>query len=124
MRPDAIPPRHARGFGLVAALFLIIVVTLVVVAMARLSAVQHGSNSLAIQQARAYQAARAGLEWGISRAFNASAADFRTPASAPYRSTDSAAPPGPNRPPRKLNSSSSGCRRTSASTAAMKALEE
>ena len=63
--------RCARGFGLVAALFLIIVVTLVVVAMARLSAVQHGSNSLAIQQARAYQAARAGLEWGISRAFNA-----------------------------------------------------
>ena len=28
-------------------------------------------NSLALQQARAYQAARAGLEWGISRAVNA-----------------------------------------------------
>ena len=79
MRPDAIPPRHARGFGLVAALFLIIVVTLVVITMARLSAVQHGSNSLAIQQARAYQAARAGLEWGISRAFNAGSCTAASP---------------------------------------------
>lgn len=73
MRPDSISSHHARGFGLVAAMFLIIVVALVVIAMARLSAVQHGSNSLAIQQARAYQAARAGLEWGISHAFNAGA---------------------------------------------------
>lgn len=79
MRPDPTLPRRARGFGLVAALFLIIVVTLVVIAMARLSAVQHGSNSLAIQQARAYQAARAGLEWGISRAFNAGACSAGTP---------------------------------------------
>lgn len=60
--------RRASGFGLVAALFLIVVVTLLVITMARLSTVQHGSTSLAIQQARAYQAARAGLEWGISQA--------------------------------------------------------
>ncbi|MEO4048504.1 hypothetical protein AAFN46_15620 [Pseudomonas sp. CAU 1711] len=72
MRPEP-TLRRETGFGLVAALFLIIVVTLLVVAMARLSSVQHGSTSLAIQQARAYQAARAGLEWGISRAFNAGA---------------------------------------------------
>jgi MSHA biogenesis protein MshP len=62
--------RRASGFGLVAALFLIIVVTLLVITMARLSTVQHGSTSLAIQQARAYQAARSGLEWGITQAFN------------------------------------------------------
>lgn len=60
--------RRTAGFGLVAALFLIVVVTLLVITMARLSTVQHGSTSLAIQQARAYQAARAGLEWGISQA--------------------------------------------------------
>lgn len=60
-----------QGFGLVAALFVIIVITLVIAAMARLSTTQHGSNSLALQQARAYQAARSGLEWGISRAVNA-----------------------------------------------------
>lgn len=61
MRPEP----AERGFALVAALFVMIVIALVVLAMARLSANQHGSNSLAIQQARAYQTARAGLEWGI-----------------------------------------------------------
>lgn len=66
MRPDPRLPQRTQGFGLVAALFLLIVVTLVVLAMARLSAAQHGSNSLAIQQARAYQSANAGLEWGVS----------------------------------------------------------
>lgn len=72
MRPEP-KLRRESGFGLVAALFLIIVVTLLVVAMARLSSVQHGSISLAIQQARAYQAARAGLEWGISHAVSGNA---------------------------------------------------
>lgn len=66
MRPDPRWPKRSQGFGLVAALFLLIVVTLVVLAMARLSAAQHGSSSLAIQQARAYQSANAGLEWGVS----------------------------------------------------------
>jgi len=71
--------RRASGFGLVAALFLIIVVTLLVITMARLSTVQHGSTSLAIQQARAYQAARAGLEWGISQAVQSSLCAAGTP---------------------------------------------
>lgn len=68
MRPDLRSPQHSAGFGLVAALFLMIVVTVIIVIMAHLSATQHGISSLAIQQARAYQAARAGLEWGIARA--------------------------------------------------------
>ena len=55
--------RRASGFGLVAALFLIIVVTLLVITMARLSTVQHGSTSLAIQQAR-LEAAKVILENG------------------------------------------------------------
>lgn len=67
MRPES----SQRGFALVAAMFLIIVVALLVAAMSRLSSDQHGGNSLAIQQARAYQAARAGLEWGISHVLNA-----------------------------------------------------
>ncbi|PYC23633.1 hypothetical protein DMO17_13400 [Aquipseudomonas alcaligenes] len=70
MRPEP-SLRREPGFGLVAALFLIVVVTLLVITMARLSTVQHGSTSLAIQQARAYQAARAGLEWGIHQAVGA-----------------------------------------------------
>lgn len=79
MRPELRWPNPARGFGLVAALFLMIVISLVVLAMARLSATQHGSNSLSIQQARAYQAARAGLEWGISQAINAGSCAAATP---------------------------------------------
>ena len=63
MRPES----SQRGFALVAAMFLIIVVALLVAAMSRLSSDQHGGNSLAIQQARAYQAARAGIEYGIVR---------------------------------------------------------
>ena len=43
MRPDA--RGRQQGFGLVAALFVIIVITLVIAAMARLSTTQHGSNS-------------------------------------------------------------------------------
>ena len=67
MRPDFVPTCQ-RGFGLVAALFLILVIAGVIAAMARLAVTQHGTSSLALQQARAYQAARAGLEWGIARA--------------------------------------------------------
>lgn len=55
------------GFGLVAAMFLIIVVAAVIATMARLAVTQNATTSLAIQQARAYQAARAGLEYGIAR---------------------------------------------------------
>lgn len=56
------------GFGLVAAMFVIIVIAGAVAAMARMSATQSATSSMAIQQARAYQAARAGIEWGIHRA--------------------------------------------------------
>jgi MSHA biogenesis protein MshP len=69
MRPDYLrPPAHRQtGFALVAAMFVIIIIAMVVLTMMRLAGNQHGSNSLAIQQARAYQAARAGLEWGITQ---------------------------------------------------------
>ncbi len=60
--------RPERGFALVAAMFVMIVIALVVAAMSRLSVSQTESVDLSLQQARAYQAARAGLEWGIVRA--------------------------------------------------------
>jgi len=56
-----------RGFALVAALFLMVIIALVVATMTRLSVNQNVAGDLALQQARAYQAARAGLEWGINR---------------------------------------------------------
>ncbi len=79
MRPEWKVPQRGRGFGLVAAMFLIIIVALVIATMARLASTQHGTTSLAIQQARAYQAARAGLEWGITQAFNGAVCAAGTP---------------------------------------------
>lgn len=69
MRPEPLRLRRAKqtGFALVAAMFVLIIIAMVVLAMMRLAGNQHGSNSLAIQQARAYQAARAGLDVGIAR---------------------------------------------------------
>lgn len=62
------PKSRQHGFGLAAAMFVIIIITAVITAMARLAETQNATNSLALQQARAYQAARAGLEWGIYEA--------------------------------------------------------
>ena len=56
-----------RGFALVAALFLMVIIGLVVATMSRLAVDQSADADLALQQARAYQAARAGLEWGTNR---------------------------------------------------------
>lgn len=63
MRPEG----RQRGFGLVAAMFVIVIIAALIAVMARLALTQNATNSLAIQQARAYQAARAGLEYGIAR---------------------------------------------------------
>ncbi|WP_312959524.1 pilus assembly protein MshP [Stutzerimonas nitrititolerans] len=49
-------------------MFLIIVITSVIAAIWRMSSTQAATNNLSLQQARAYQAAQAGIEWGISRA--------------------------------------------------------
>ena len=57
--------RPERGFALVAALFVMVIIAVVVATMSRLSITQNASLDLALQQARAYQAARAGLEWGL-----------------------------------------------------------
>jgi len=51
-------------------LFLIIVIAGAIAAMWRISTTQTATSSLALQQARAYQAAKAGLEWGIARALS------------------------------------------------------
>ena len=47
MHPDFAPAQ--RGFGLVAALFLILVIAGVIAAMARLAAAQHSTSSLALR---------------------------------------------------------------------------
>ena len=55
----------SRGFSLVAVIFIITVLALAVVFIQRISNVAVATNSLAMQGARAWQAAEAGAEWGI-----------------------------------------------------------
>ena len=55
------------GFSIVMAIFILVVLSLLGSYMVNLSGVQHATSTYAIQGARAYQAARAGVEWGIAR---------------------------------------------------------
>jgi MSHA biogenesis protein MshP len=57
--------RKASGFSLVSAIFLLVVLAALGVAMVTISTVQHQSSGLDVQGTRAYQAARAGIEWGV-----------------------------------------------------------
>ncbi|WP_199710614.1 agglutinin biogenesis protein MshP [Noviherbaspirillum cavernae] len=56
-----------QGFGMVSAIFLLVVLAGLGAAMLNLSATQHTGVALDVQGARAYQAARAGIEWGLHR---------------------------------------------------------
>lgn len=64
--------RHAtkspdRGFSLVTAIFLLVVLAGLGVAMLSISGAHQISSALDVQGTRAYQAARAGIEWGLYR---------------------------------------------------------
>ncbi|HEY9098403.1 MAG TPA: hypothetical protein VIN38_06010 [Thiobacillus sp.] len=56
-------PRRAAGFVLPAAIFLMVILASLAAYMVSLSRTSHISSALDIQGARAYQAARAGIEW-------------------------------------------------------------
>jgi MSHA biogenesis protein MshP len=64
--------RHARGFSLVAALFLIVVVAALGEFAVRIGASQQQTVNLALLTARALAAANSGMEYGAYRALNAS----------------------------------------------------
>lgn len=66
MTPSSLPAMvRSRGVGLVTAIFLLVVIAGLAVAMVTIFTAQQASSALDLQGARAYQAARAGLEWGI-----------------------------------------------------------
>jgi MSHA biogenesis protein MshP len=54
-----------RGFTLLAGIFILIVLAALGAFMVNISSMQHVSSALDVQGARAYQAARAGIEWGV-----------------------------------------------------------
>ncbi len=57
--------RLSKGFTLLVALFLLVVLALLGTYMINFSAVQHTTLVYGVQGARAMQAARSGLEWGV-----------------------------------------------------------
>lgn len=59
--------RKQRGLSLMTAIFLIVVLAGLGAFLVTVSGLQHTSSALDIQGARAYQAARSGIEWGAYR---------------------------------------------------------
>ncbi len=57
-----------RGFALVAALFLLVVLALLGVVAVRVAGVQQQTVNLALMAARAYHAAQSGVEWAAYQA--------------------------------------------------------
>lgn len=57
-------PRQQRGFGIATALFLLVVLGALTAYLVSLSTTQQKSSTFDLLGAQAYQAARAGVEWG------------------------------------------------------------
>jgi MSHA biogenesis protein MshP len=54
-----------RGFSTATAIFLVVVLAALGAAILLVASMQHTSSAIDVQGARAYQAARAGIEWGM-----------------------------------------------------------
>ena len=59
--------KQQRGFSIVMAIFILVVLSLLGGYMVKLSGVQNATATNAVQAARAYQVARAGIEWSIAK---------------------------------------------------------
>lgn len=75
--------KNQNGFTLVQAIFILVVLALLGTYMVSLSTVQQATTTQAVLQARAYQAARAGLEWGIAKVVNDKSCAEWLPAGSP-----------------------------------------
>jgi len=101
----AVAARQA-GVGLVTAIFLLVVIAGLATAMVAVFTSQQAGSQLDQQGARAYQAARAGIEWGLFRARQAdscvASSSFALPAAgnlSAFTVTVSCSPPGPRGDP-------------------------
>ncbi|MDX1404913.1 MAG: hypothetical protein R3192_10255 [Woeseiaceae bacterium] len=67
-----------RGFALVAAIFLVVVLALIGIFLVRVSGVQHQTVNIALLGARAFEAARTGVEWGAFQALDSASCTTTT----------------------------------------------
>lgn len=75
---SATRPDRSGGFALVTAIFLLVVLAALGAYVVTVSGVQHTTSALDVNGARAYQAARAGIEWGAYQAVQNSAGAYAT----------------------------------------------
>lgn len=66
----SVSDKQERGFALVAAVFIVVVLAMLGIMIVTIGGMQRSTVSAAVQGARAYHAARAGMEWGIHQAIN------------------------------------------------------
>ena len=57
--------RAAQGFAIITAIFILVVLAVLGAFMVNVSTNQHIGSALDVQGVRAYQTARAGIEWGL-----------------------------------------------------------
>lgn len=70
--------RRQHGFALVAAIFLLVVLALLGIFIVRVSGVQHQTVNIALLGARAFEAARTGIEWGAFQALDSASCTTTT----------------------------------------------
>jgi MSHA biogenesis protein MshP len=69
-----IPTRRQRGLGLITVIVVLVLLAVLAGGMVALSSTQSTTQSQDVLAARAEQAARAGVDWGLYQAFSASTA--------------------------------------------------
>lgn len=62
--------KRQQGFGAIAAIVVLVILSLLAAAIVSISSAQQVSSAQDVMSARAWQAARAGDEWGLYKALN------------------------------------------------------
>jgi MSHA biogenesis protein MshP len=65
LRSEAVRAKRQSGFSIVAAMFLLVVLAALGTFILGVSSMNHMARAYDMQGAQAYQAARAGIEWGL-----------------------------------------------------------
>ncbi len=75
---------RSTGFALPSAIFLLVVLAALAAFLVNISMTQHATSTQDVQGARAYQAARAGIEWGLYRVLDPTNAGVVPPGNAAW----------------------------------------
>lgn len=78
------PKTRTRGFSLVSAIFLLVILSALGVFMLYISTMQQTTSTQDLQGSKAYQAAKAGLEWGAYQIMTPENSISPSPVIAPY----------------------------------------